>query len=943
MEEFRSFFWVRQTCLLAALIFFVAVFSIPLAAQELGIKYIHKIEDPVSLANQWEISWFNEEENRELLEPGEMIRFDKTAKESFPKDIRQRALFLVNPQFRHIGGFLLKTEITRPTRVYLNGSLLGEYDNPKPAGNGIADGIVLLNLPRKLLKFNETNEIILAINSPGPVVFVQDVKIARENGLSNFLNPRRISFFNAQLYTFFCIFMVYYTFIYFLVRRNEVFHLYIAAANLFFAFYFYRMAYDPVFLSSFSSFVVSKAALPLGIGFCTVSFMEYFKIHEKKGLQFLILLHSLVLSGIILFSPGNETEAYRVFSIVLIPLVPVMVFVFYITVKALAAGNPDALCIFAGIMIAVIFGLHDMIYAILKIIDTGNSFYVAPFMWLQGVGLFIFNLSVFTSLALRTMRSRTELEAYTSKVEDLVAQRTSELDAAIEKAETANRAKSDFLANVSHEMRTPLNAIMGFGEALHCSLEHDPGCRQYAELVVEESQRLSELIDQLLDISRIEEGKLDLVEEPFNLPDLIRSIEGILRPKAEGRGILLKLYLHPELPRRVTGDGLRLRQVLINLLDNGIKFTSRGDVSLSAEFEYDTEEIVFLLFSVQDTGIGIREADLKRLFDKFYQIEAGRTRSAGGFGLGTAISKLIIDKMGGTITVSSVYGEGTTFTVQVPMRCVCTGDTSVPMVRPDSLIQMLPPPGCRVLVVDDYPSNLKIAEHHLSLAGCDVFCARGGSEALEMIERDRYDLIFMDISMPDMDGCEAVRKMRSRKLTIPIIALTANAYQKDFFTYKEAGMNDILVKPFRKNELIDMAVRWCSASGIPCSEYRQEKGVVEVRTQGVLDFGKLLSDFDNNREIVQDLISGFIADTEGRISRIRRGVNLNDGEIVHRESHAVKGAAYNVRAEKIGSAARILEAEAKAGNMENVLLHVQKIETEINSLKEYFLQIQVQE
>ena len=933
MRDFRTSAQVQRLCVLAVLMLFL----FPLTGEEPSVKHIKKIEDPSSIARQWEVSSFDSLNYREILRPGELIH---VTDHEFPKHIRQRALFTVSSQFRNIRGFLLKTEVQGAFRVFLNGSILYERDYSGSSGPASRRKAVLIDLPRDRLNFRGTNEIILDLSIQKQEAFIHDVQIARKNGLSNLINPQHINFFNAQLYTFFCIFMVYYTIIYFWVRRNEIFHLYIGLANLFFAFYFYRMAYDPLVLSPFTSFVISKASLPLAVAFCAVSFMEYFTIHARKRLRYLILLNSLILSAIILFVPESESEAYDIFSITLGPLIPVLIFILYLTIKSFAAGNPDARLIFAGMVIAILFGLHDMVYAILKIVDTEEKLYAAPFMWLQGIGLFIFNLSVFTSLALRTMRARAELETYTSKVENLVALRTAELAEAIKKAETANRAKSDFLANVSHEMRTPLNAIMGFGEALHTSLQEDADFRQYAGLIVEESQRLSELINQLLDISKIEAGKLDLIEEPFNLHDLIRSMVEILRPKAENRGIGLVVTLSSDLPRCVIGDGLRLRQVLINLLDNGIKFTSKGRVSLAVDCEKDSEDIVFLHFTVQDTGIGIKKADLKRLFDKFYQVEAGRTRSARGFGLGTAISKLIIDKMGGTIAVSSVYGEGTVFDVHIPMRFSSTENVWCdPHIRPDSLLSILPPPNVRVLVVDDYPSNLKIAEHHLTKAGCQVVCAQGGNEALEILNSREYDCVFMDISMPDMDGCEVVRKIRASGISVPVIALTAHAYSKDFAAYEEAGMNDILVKPFRRNELVSMVARWCSTGKKPSlKDSSQKAGKGRPSGEG-FDFSELLSDFNNDEDFVRDLISGFISDAEDRIERIRKGIISKDSRIVHREGHAVKGAAYTLRIENVGAAAKMLEAEAKAGSLQNASVYLHEIESELQHLKECFQQI----
>ena len=710
-------------------LFILLVFPMQTFSRELVVTHVGVLEHFQPVAEVWEVSIAGEEEDIRYLEPGDLLNAGESSGGTVTYS--QKGLFTLPHDYRFVSRFILKLPDVYRSNVIINGNQLGPFKQ-----NGKKGESRYVTVPGKILDFRGANEIVVYLTVPrNEAVYVRDFVMARENGLANHISPERINFFNGQLYTFFSIFMTYFTFLYFLVRPKEVFHIYFTAANALFAVYFYRMAFDPLIFSIQLSFTLSKAALLLGVSFFTMAFIHYYNIYNTRKVRSVIFSTGAILALVLILTPAESNGVvYSLFSKLLVVMLPMVFFVYWINWKAFRKHNPDARAVFFGISIAVLFAIHDIIFVIFKSFDIFSGFYFAPFMWLQGIGLFIFNISIFSSLALRTMRARADLETHMAKVEELVTERTAELDEATARAEFANSAKTDFLANVSHEMRTPLNAIMGFGEALHDKLQEE-NSRQYAGLIVDESKRLSEFIDHLLDISKIEAGRLDLVEEPFDLPEMFGSIGEILSPKAFRKGLSLEISLNDDLPGRVVGDSIRLRQVLINLVDNGIKYTPEGSVTLGARLLNEDNGIVLLEFTVTDTGVGIDEKHLARLFDKFYQVEEGRTRASGGFGLGTAISKLIIDKMGGTISVISNPGKGSTFSVRVSLRRVLKGESVEPVVYEDSADIASHLAGCSILAVDDYPTNLKILEYHLESVGCFVTCLESGEEALGLLGR----------------------------------------------------------------------------------------------------------------------------------------------------------------------------------------------------------------
>lgn len=392
------------------------------------------------------------------------------------------------------------------------------------------------------------------------------------------------------------------------------------------------------------------------------------------------------------------------------------------------------------------------------------------------------------------------LQQMTAGLERQVAERTTELQLALARAEASTRAKSEFLAVMSHEIRTPMNGILGTAQLLELT-SLTPEQRGFVSTIRSSGDALLVLIDDILDFSKIEAGKLELEDKSFHLENtLMRTVE-LYRPMAERKGLALNVQLHADLPAYVSGDRTRLRQVISNLLSNAIKFTEQGHVTLHARPLADRDGGIRMEFMVQDSGIGIPEARRERLFQVFSQVDSSTTRKYGGTGLGLAICERLCKAMGGGIRVESNQGEGSAFIFQVRLR---PGEPHADTVPGD-----LPPVpttdshALHVLVVDDDHINRTLAVTMLHKLGITGESAKDGVEAVEKVAAQDYDVVLMDMQMPDMDGVQATEVIRS--LPLPrqpyIIALTANAFASDRDRCLQAGMNDFLAKPFRMDAL----------------------------------------------------------------------------------------------------------------------------------------------
>ncbi|MBG4902579.1 response regulator [Pseudomonas aeruginosa] len=385
-------------------------------------------------------------------------------------------------------------------------------------------------------------------------------------------------------------------------------------------------------------------------------------------------------------------------------------------------------------------------------------------------------------------------------------QAISQLISAREEAEQANRAKSDFLAMMSHELRTPMNGVLGMLQLLETT-EQTREQAEYTALATESTEHLLKVINDILDFSRIERGALELECIPFNLLELVQGSALVFQHSAQQRGLALELQIQAGLENiEVCGDPTRIRQILVNLLGNALKFTEEGAIHLSLEWQALDHDVLWLTCAVHDSGIGISPERLEHMFDAFQQADSSISRRYGGTGLGLAIARTLAERMGGTLQAESKEGSGSTFTLEIPLPF-----QQSPAHRQQAAGAAAPvAAGQEILLVEDNPVNQTVIEAMLRSLGYRVTLVADGIQAVRSAERQRYDAILMDCRLPVLDGYSATREIRAQEngRRVPIIALTANALQGDRENCLQAGMNDYLAKPFKRAELQRILQRW---------------------------------------------------------------------------------------------------------------------------------------
>ncbi len=570
--------------------------------------------------------------------------------------------------------------------------------------------------------------------------------------------------------------------------------------------------------------------------------------------------------------------------------------------------------------------LHQLLNVIHNITDTKNYGQRAP----------MGNTSEFNALAesFNTMLAEVEergqqLQTINAELEQRILQRTEELESALSLANEGNRAQTEFIAMMSHEVRTPLNGIIGFSELLK-TYDFDKDIKDIVYMLHDSSQDLLSLLNEVLDFSKLEANKVELEMRPFDLEQFMQSIMETFRPLADKNDLTLKLELNQQTGRHYLGDSMRLRQVLNNLINNAIKFTPQGQVTVVVDSEAIGSEVI-LSFHVIDTGIGIDNDALESLFSPFTQADSSITRQYGGTGLGLAICKQLVELMQGSFGVDSGREVGSDFWFKIPVNTVNVLKEDELKTTP--LLANSHAVSARILVAEDNPVNQLIVKSLLGTFGHECDVVNNGQEAVDKAFEHQYDVIFMDYHMPGMDGIAATKMIREQveeglNKTTPIIALTADTQPQVSKTFRRAGANDVLIKPFTRINLAQLLAKWLPIE-IAVSE-STETGVSETLPH---DEGKTLLDttvlddilamsVDGSTDIVRQVITIYLQTCPKLMQKMHQAFDEGDHTALFKDAHALKSSSANVGAVSMAELAKEIESDSRLGqlNKTDVLL-----------------------
>ena len=536
----------------------------------------------------------------------------------------------------------------------------------------------------------------------------------------------------------------------------------------------------------------------------------------------------------------------------------------------------------------------------------------------------------------------------------------------LEEVVRANEAKSQFLANMSHEIRTPINGILGMDSVLlkEC---HDENLREYAKNIQSAGQSLLSIINDILDISKIESGKMEILTIRYQLFSVLNDCYNLTKIKLQNKPVSFIMQINEKLPSWLYGDEVRIRQIINNFLSNAVKYTKEGNITFELDFEEKTDEQILLVITVRDTGIGIKEEDLGKLFESFTRIEEKRNRNIEGTGLGLNLTKNLVNLMGGEVFAESTYGKGSCFTAKIPQKIADAkpmGDfgkryQQYLSTSDDDKLSFLAP-DAKILVVDDVTMNLKVVEGLLKATKIQIDTAVSGSECLECVKTTPYQMIFLDHMMPEMDGVETLEHMKNLadnpNAQTPVIMLTANAIVGAKEEYIEAGFTDYLTKPIRETELLEMILKYLpeelvcenGGQGIEKSQDAQDMEQPEAGGEGAeplqrleqlegLDVKTGLTYCMNEEDFYIEMLQEFLQ--ADKASQLKHFLAEEDWDNYRTTVHALKSTSLTIGAAHLSGEAKALEMAAKEGNMDYIRSHHDGVMDEYKELTDHLKEI----
>lgn len=506
----------------------------------------------------------------------------------------------------------------------------------------------------------------------------------------------------------------------------------------------------------------------------------------------------------------------------------------------------------------------------------------------------------------------------------------------------ANAAKSNFLANMSHEIRTPINAVLGM-DTMILQESSERKIKEYAADIQTAGQNLLSLINDILDFSKIESGKMEIIPGDYEVASLLNDSYNMVGMRARDKNLKLTIENDSTIPRRLFGDEVRIRQIMVNLLTNAIKYTPEGNITLSMNWEKIEEKKLLLKISVKDTGVGITQEDQKKLFQSFQRVDEKKNRNIEGTGLGLKITKQLVEMMNGSISVESEYGKGSVFRVEIPQEILSEeqlGDFSEQYVKNVSQMEYhekFQAPEGRILVVDDVPMNLKVMKGLLKKTGLQVETAESGKQCIQMVRRKTYHMIFLDHMMPEMDGIETLHQMQQVQDNLnkdtPIIMLTANAILGAKEEYLQMGFCDYLSKPIREQELEDMIMKYLPQELILKEDIKEgiKEGIGEKSEEKEAQEESVLKKFDfldtemglsyccDSEEFYLEMLETYR--NNGRYDALKELYKKQDWENYQIQVHALKSTSRSIGAVEVSEQAKQLEQAAKERDISYIKEH----------------------